>query len=95
MAGVHELTKLTGLKQQEIIDVFDAVLNLARSKQRVIIRGFGSFWVVTRPPRTVVSTALKKGRAEVPEAKVLRFRASKETRRVVKARAKAKPTEKE
>lgn len=90
MAGVNELAKLTGLKKQDVIDVFDGILNMVRNGDRVIIRGFGSFWEQERPARTVVSSALKGGKADVPPAKVLRFRSAGSTKRVVKARAKGR-----
>lgn len=90
MAGAHELAKLTGQKQEVITDVFDALLNLVRSGERVTIRGFGSFFEVTRGPRVVKSPVLKNGFAPVREAKVLRFRPAGSTRRVIKASAKAK-----
>jgi nucleoid DNA-binding protein len=94
MAGVNELSKLTGLKRQQILDVFDAVLNLVIAGERVIIRGFGSFWEVTRQRRIITSSALPNGEAVVPEAKTVRFRPAISTKRIVKARGKAKKAKK-
>lgn len=93
MAGLKELAKLTGLKQNEVVDVFDAILNLIRSGERVIIRNFGSFWEITRKPRKVTSPVLKEGSVISPEKKVIRFRSAAATRRIVKARGKAEQVE--
>lgn len=90
MAGIHELARLTGLTQQQVTDVFDAILNLIRNGDRVMIRKFGSFWEATQKQRTIVSSALRGGSASVPEAKKLRFRPSLSTKIVVKSRGKAK-----
>lgn len=90
MAGVHDLARLTGLTDQQVSDIFDGILNLIRNGERVIIRDFGSFFEITQKQRTVISSAIKGGRANVPEARVLRFKPSQSTRIVVKSRGKAK-----
>lgn len=90
MAGMNELARLTGLTQQQVADVFDGILNLIRNGDRIVLRGFGSFWEATQKKRTIVSSALEGGSAIVPEAKVLRFRPAPCTKILVKAKGKAK-----
>jgi nucleoid DNA-binding protein len=90
MSGINEISRLTGLNREQVTDVFDAIVNLTKHGQRVIIRGFGSFFTREIKARTIKSSALPKGEAKIPEQLVLRFRPAKELRVVVTARGQAK-----
>jgi nucleoid DNA-binding protein len=90
MAGMNEVAKLTGCTPEQVASVFDAILNLVRNGDNVVIRNFGSFREVIQKERVIHSTALEGGKATVPEAKVLRFRPSPATKIKTKAKAKAR-----
>jgi DNA-binding protein HU-beta len=73
MAGIADVAKAAGVKEEQVKAVFDAVKN---SPERVIIKGFGSFTVKTR--------AARKGKnpqtgvtIDIPAKDVLTFKASK------------------
>lgn len=75
MAGINEIAKQAGLKEEQARAVFSAVATLA-ADESVIVRGFGSFKTVTRKARTARNP--KTGEEVlVPEKIQLSFKAAK------------------
>jgi nucleoid DNA-binding protein len=76
MAGVHEIAKAVGIKDEQVVAVFDNLINQVRDGERVVIRDFGSFYAKESPARTITSPQIPGGKAEVPARMTLRFHAA-------------------
>lgn len=94
MAGMIELSRLTGIPKEQIKDLFDCIVNLTRHGNQVRVRGFGYFFTKTIKARTIISSAIPGGKAHIREAMVLRFKPAQETRVEIKARAKKRKVKK-
>jgi len=84
MAGIHEVAKQAGLKDEEASEVFNAILARCAAGEKVILKGFGSFQTKTTKARTIASPILEGGKATVPAYQRLTFKASSQTRKEVK-----------
>lgn len=86
---VEEVTRLGDLTRRDgevVVDtVFDAVIQALQSGDKIEIRGFGSFRIRQRKPRTGRNP--KTGdKVEVPAKRVPYFKPSKELRDLVNPR---------
>jgi integration host factor subunit beta len=89
---VEEVTRLGDLTRRDgevVVDtVFDAVIQALQSGDKIEIRGFGSFRIRQRKPRTGRNP--KTGdKVEVPAKRVPYFKPSKELRDLVNPKAAA------
>ena len=75
MAGIAEVAKQAGVKEEQAKAVFQAVETLS-AKERVVIRGFGSFQVKTLAARAGTNPKTKEP-IQIPAKSVLKFKASK------------------
>lgn len=93
MAGMHDVAREAGLKDEDVDKVFVAVQKLCKDGERVQVRNFGSFAQKVRAARIITSPKIPGGSAQVPERKVITFKASPATRENVEAKPakKAKP----
>jgi integration host factor subunit beta len=87
---VEEVTRLGDLTRRDgevVVDtVFDAVIQALQSGDKIEIRGFGSFRIRQRKPRTGRNP--KTGdKVEVPAKRVPYFKPSKELRDLVNPKA--------
>lgn len=89
MAGIHSVAKVAGIKDQQAFALFNAILSAVNDGKRVYVKDFGSFIPVTRKARKVYSPQIPGGEADVPERRVIRFRASPVTRKVLNGDDKA------
>ncbi len=82
MAGLHEVARTAGVKDEEASGVFEAILAHCNAGERVTIKGFGTFTMVEYQSRVVRSPVLahQGGIAEVPRYRRLKFKASKGAR---------------
>ena len=95
MAGLKEVAKEAGFGSNtgDIVDIFDAVLKVAKAEGKVIIKGFGTFSSVVKPAYTGRNPATGEDVA-VPSKRVLKFKASKDTVEVLEEKKKAKKKKK-
>lgn len=84
MAGIHEVARQAGLKDEEAAEVFNAILARCKAGEKVILKGFGSFQMKTTKARVIASPILEGGKATVPAYQRLAFKASAQTRNEVK-----------
>lgn len=84
MAGIHEVARQAGLKDEEAAEVFNAILARCKAGEKVILKGFGSFQMKTTKARVIASPILEGGKASVPAYQRLAFKASSQTRNEVK-----------
>jgi len=75
MAGIAEVAKQAGVKEEQVKAVFQAVENLSWT-DRVIIKGFGSFQVKTLAARAGINPKTQEP-IQIPAKDVLKFKASK------------------
>lgn len=75
MAGIAEVAKQAGVKEEQAKAVFQAVETLS-AKERVVIRGFGSFQVKTLAARAGINPKTQEP-IQIPAKQVLKFKASK------------------
>ncbi len=75
MAGIAEVAKQAGVKEEQAKAVFQAVETLS-AKERVVIRGFGSFQVKTLAARAGINPKTQEP-IQIPAKDVLKFKASK------------------
>lgn len=75
MAGIAEVAKQAGVKEEQAKAVFQAVETLS-AKERVVIRGFGSFQVKTLAARAGINPKTQEP-IQIPARDVLKFKASK------------------
>jgi len=80
MAGIHEVARQAGLKDEEAAEIFNAILARCFAGESVIIKGFGTFKVKRSKPRTITSSVLATGTAQVPAYERLAFHASAQAR---------------
>ena len=73
MAGISDVAKATGLKEEQVKAVFEVV---RISPEPVIIRGFGTFKTVARAARTARNPRTGE-EVLVPAKTVLSFKAAK------------------
>lgn len=73
MAGISDVAKAAGVKEEQVKAVFEAVKN---SPQRVIIKGFGTFETKTRAARSGRNPQTGATIA-IPAKTVLAFKAAK------------------
>lgn len=87
---VEEVTKIGDLTRRDgevVVDtVFDAVIQALQSGDKIEIRGFGSFRIRQRKPRTGRNPKTGE-KVEVPAKRVPYFKPSKELRDLVNPRA--------
>lgn len=89
MAGLHEVARTAGLKDEEAAGIFEAVLAHCNAGERVTIKGFGTFTMIEYQSRVVRSPVLahQGGIAEVPRYRRLKFKASKGARMALDSEA--------
>lgn len=75
MAGIAEVAKQAGVKEEQAKAVFQAVETLS-AKERVVIRGFGSFQVKTLAARAGINPKTQEP-IQIQAKDVLKFKASK------------------
>lgn len=80
MAGIAKVAKAAGIKQTQVHALFAAIMEAVGRGERVYIKDFGAFSIQVRAPRTVTSPQIPGGQADIPERKVIRFKASPNTR---------------
>jgi nucleoid DNA-binding protein len=80
MAGVPEIARKAGVKQNDVRAMFAAVADLTAEGERVQVANFGSFSLRVQKERTVRSPKIPGGEATVPERNVIGFRMSKKLR---------------
>ena len=61
MAGIHEIAKTAGVKNDVVVDIFEAIFRLVKSGETVRIVGFGSFEKKKFPGRTLSSPVINDG----------------------------------
>jgi len=85
---VEEVTQLGDLTRRDgemIVDtIFDSVIHALRSGDKIEIRGFGSFRIRQRKPRTG-----RNPKVDVPAKRVPYFKPSKELRDLVNPKGRA------
>lgn len=90
MAAIENLGRAAGLRDVQILALTSALVELARDGERVYIRGFGTFSVRVRPPRTIKSPVIPGGSKKLPERRVLEFRMSPKLFAILNAGGKAR-----
>lgn len=77
MAGVEEIARTSGVKVEQVRNVFEAILQLANQDKRIGVHGFGTFERRLRAGRTVVTPMLNGGEpTQIAPAYSLAFRPS-------------------
>jgi len=89
MAGFNEIAREAGVNpiycrrcgeqftsSKELQKLFDIILERILNGERVKIVGFGTFYPVDVPPRTVKSPLMPDGIMEYPGRRTIRFRVS-------------------
>ena len=52
MAGMNDLAKKAGLKDEQVKALTDAITKITKSGDSIILKGFGTFKTVTKAART-------------------------------------------
>lgn len=93
MAGIQDIARGAGVKNDVVIDVFEQVLQMVKGGQRVRVIGFGTFERKTFPGRKLQTPAINDGKPfRFPDSFRLAFKQSQQAkRRLNKKRKKKKP----
>lgn len=75
MAGLNDIAARAGIESSQAQMVFDAIIERVNRGERVLIRGFGTFFRHEQRPRTVSSPVLGAP-VNVPKRYTLRFKCS-------------------
>ena len=78
MPGTYHIAKASGLKDEEVKRVFEAIAEMALSGERVTIRHFGTFRMKERKPRSFNSPLM--GKFSIDANKSLTFSAASNLR---------------
>lgn len=77
MSGLVEVAKESGVKPDVITNVFETILSMVASGDKVRIKGFGAFERRKYKGRTLTSSAVNDGEPiTYPDSHVLKFRQS-------------------
>lgn len=89
MAGLKEIAREAGFKDNisDVADVFDAVIKVAKEHGSIVIKGFGTFNLVTQAARTGRNPSNGEP-VTIPEKRIVKFKAAKTTVDIVEAPAK-------
>lgn len=82
MAGIAEVAKKAGVKDDQVKAIFSAVAELAET-ERITIKDFGTFEVVTRAARKMDNPQDRTKQVDVPAKKVLTFGCAKAQKKVI------------
>lgn len=90
MAGIRDIAKSAGLKVEDVVDVFEAVFQLAKSGEQVRVSGFGTFEKKKFPGRTLKSPVINDGEETTygPSYRIS-FKSSEQCKRRLNRRSKA------
>lgn len=75
MAGIADVAKQAGVKEEQVKAVFKAVATMA-ADERVTIKGFGSFQFKTKAAHAGINPKTKEP-IQIPEKTTLKFSAAK------------------
>lgn len=95
MAGQHDIAREAGLKDENVQAVAQAIIETLRKggpKEKVFIKGFGTFAIKTQAERTIKSPQIPGGESHVPARQVLKFKASPQLKDILNAATKGKGT---
>ncbi|WP_235317606.1 HU family DNA-binding protein [Porphyromonas cangingivalis] len=77
---VNEISKRTGLEKRLVLETVEVFMDVVRdslvAEENVYLRGFGSFIVKTRAPKTARNIS-KNLTIQIPERKIPAFKPSK------------------
>lgn len=89
MSGVSEICKESGLKPEQVVNVFETILAMVASGEKVRLKGFGSFERKLYPGRTLTTPAVNGGEPmKYPDSYLLKFHQSNLAKRRINIAAK-------
>lgn len=89
MSGVSEICKESGLKPDVVVSVFETILSMVASGEKVRLKGFGSFERKVYPGRTLTTPAVNGGEPmKYPDSYLLKFHQSNLAKRRINIAAK-------
>lgn len=81
MAGTHDIARASGLKYEQVEEVFSQIMNAVERGDKVRINGFGTFSRGLYKARTLTTPAVNDGKPmELPETNTLKFKQSNQAK---------------